>query len=70
MKTFKEMLDESLYGIAGRLALKGLAKGAKRLTVAGRADAAERKLKKAQNKHANKQRLHTAKSSLKQLKKS
>jgi len=64
----QQQLDE-LIGAAARLVGRGIKKAAKRMTVAGRADAAERKVKKIQKQRSDKERLKKAKSQLQTLKK-
>lgn len=63
-----QQLDE-LIGAAARLVGKGIKKAAYRMTTAGRADAAERKVKKIKTRQQNKARLQKAKAELQALKK-
>lgn len=62
-----QQLDE-LIGAAARLVGRGIKKAARRMTTAGRADAAERKVKKIKTQQKNKARLQKAKSQLQTLK--
>ena len=64
----QQQLDE-LIGAAARLVGRGIKKAANRMTVAGRADAAERKVKKIKTQQKNKARLQKAKTQLQTLKK-
>ena len=64
----QQQLDE-LIGAAARLVGRGIKKAAKRMTTAGRADAAERKVKKIQKRRSDRERLKKAKSQLQTLKK-
>jgi hypothetical protein len=59
----QQQLDE-LIRSAARLIGKGIKKAAKRMSVAGRADAAERKVKKLQKRRVDRERLKKAKSQL------
>ena len=64
----QQQLDE-LIGAAARLVGRGIKKAANRMSTAGRADAAERKVKKIQKQRSDRERLKKAKSQLQTLKK-
>jgi len=64
----QQQLDE-LIGAAARLVGRGIKKAANRMSTAGRADAAERKVKKIKTQQKNKARLQKAKAELQTLKK-
>jgi hypothetical protein len=64
----QQQLDE-LIRSAARLIGKGIKKAAKRMSVAGRADAAERKVQKLQKRRSDRERLKKAKSQLQTMRK-
>ena len=60
LEEFISLEEKGLLGKLGKLAWKGVKKGAKRMTTQGKADAADKKANKLDAKAANKERIITA----------